>query len=57
MYADGLGPLEGRYRADGFDAWAALEGDGILHCVNDVELSRLKDVRQCSVDVCVKNEP
>jgi hypothetical protein len=39
VYADGLRPLEGRYRADGFDAWAILESDGILFCVNDVELS------------------
>ena len=27
MYADELEPLEGRYRADGFDAWAVKEGD------------------------------
>ena len=39
LYTNGLGPLEGRYRANGYDAWAVLEGDGILFRVNDVELS------------------
>ena len=39
MHAGGSEPLEGRYRADGFDAWAVLKGDGILFCVNDVERS------------------
>ena len=39
LCADGLGPLEGRYGANGYDAWAVLEGDGILFRVNDVELS------------------
>ena len=42
MYADGLGPLKGRYRANCYDAWAVLEGDGILFCINDVELSRFE---------------
>ena len=39
LYTDGLGPLEGRHGANGYDAWAVLEGDGILFCVNDVKLS------------------
>ena len=39
MYADVLEPLEGHYRPDGFDTCAVSEGDGILFCVNDVELS------------------
>ena len=42
LYTDGLGPLKGRYRANGYDAWAVLEGDGILLCVNEVDLSRLE---------------
>ena len=28
--ADGFEPLEGQYRADGFDTWAVLQGDGNL---------------------------
>ena len=39
MYDDRLEPFEGCYRVDGFGAWAALEGGGILFSVNDVELS------------------